>query len=54
MEGRFADWVQNCEAYYTCNERLYFGHNPCLGGMYFLKIEVKNSDIDDLYGLSST
>ena len=56
VEGRFADWVQSCEAYYTCNQGLYFGHNPCLGGMYmyFLKIEVQKSDKDDLCGLSST
>ena len=41
MEGRFADWTEDCKFYYTCNDGLYYGHNPCPEGTYVEDIEMK-------------
>ena len=41
VEGRFADWTEDCKFYYTCNDGLYYGHNPCPEGTYMEDIEMK-------------
>ena len=47
VDGRYADWTDFCESYYTCIDRVYFGHNPCSPGLYSkpkmkLSLQIEN------------
>ena len=47
VDGRYADWTDFCESYYTCIDKVYFGHNPCSPGMYSkpkmkLSLQIEN------------